>query len=52
MLMNCACEGFEVQFHRDDVAPQLAAERMSTMLLVLLHGDVDRFTQHVEAAPR
>lgn len=37
MLMICACEGFESQFHRDDIALQLAAERMSTMLLTSIH---------------
>lgn len=33
MLMICACEAFESQLRRDDIALQLAAERMSTMLL-------------------
>lgn len=33
MLMICACEAFEPQFHRDDIALQRAAERMSIMLL-------------------
>ena len=33
VLMICACESFERQFHRDDVALHLAAQRMSTMLL-------------------
>lgn len=33
MLMICACEAFESQLRRDDIALQLAAQRMSTMLL-------------------
>jgi hypothetical protein len=37
MLMICACEEFESQFHRDDVALQRAAERMSEMLLKDIH---------------
>lgn len=33
MLMICACESFESHYHRDDIALQLAAQRMSTMFL-------------------
>lgn len=33
VLMICACESFEQQFRRDDVALHLAAKRTSTMLL-------------------
>lgn len=37
MLMICACEQFELARHRDDIALQRAAERMSAMLLGSIH---------------